>query len=245
MRYLIISDIHSNLSAFEAVLAEAEGAYDFVWCLGDVVGYGPDPEECVARLQALPHLTIAGNHDWAALDKLDLLDFNAEARTAVRWTRQHLTGKEIRFLESLPERPEPVDGRFTLVHGSPRHPIWEYVVNPTVAQPNFDYFATQFCFLGHTHVPVIFRYRPENNFCEQFFPPLDEPLPLGGDRLIINPGSVGQPRDGDPRASYAILDTDRDTLEFHRLPYPVEVTQHKMLQAGLPPRLFLRLAYGW
>ncbi len=244
MRYLIISDIHSNLKAFEAVLADA-GPFDKVWCLGDIVGYGPDPNGCVERLRNLPHICVAGNHDWAVLGKLDLEDFNREARKACLWTRKQLSPTNLEYLDSLPETI--VEEGFTLVHGSPRHPIWEYILYPSVAEANFEHFDTRFCFVGHTHVPVIYRHNPENPnlMCEAFRPLPNARLALGDDRLIINPGSVGQPRDGDPRASYAILDSDQLTLEYRRVPYPIEVTQARMVEKGLPSRLIMRLALGW
>ncbi|MEA3459769.1 MAG: metallophosphoesterase family protein, partial [Chloroflexota bacterium] len=185
MRYLVISDIHSNLAAFEAVLADA-GEYDKVWCLGDLVGYGPRPNECIERLRQLDHVCVAGNHDWAAIGKLDLEDFNADARRACLWTRKTLSPENWKFLESLPERLEFPDLDFTLVHGSPRHPIWEYILSPFTAEANFAHFDTRFCLVGHTHVPTVFRQRPWDPG------ELSNPLHLGEERLIINPGSVGQ-----------------------------------------------------
>ena len=241
MRYLIISDIHSNLAAFEAVLADA-GAFDRVWCLGDVVGYGPDPNECIEQLRDLPHICVAGNHDWATLGKLDIEDFNADAKKACLWTREQLSPSNLEYLESLPK--SLVEEDFTLVHGSPRHPIWEYILNPSIAEANFEYFDTRFCFVGHTHVPVIYRDNP-NQACDTLIPSPDAQLVLGEERLIINPGSVGQPRDGDPRASYAVLDSDELALEYRRIPYPIEITQARMVEKGLPVRLIMRLAYGW
>lgn len=244
MRCLVLSDIHSNLEAFQAVLEDA-GPVDEVWCLGDVVGYGPDPNACVELLRSMPHLCIAGNHDWATLGKLDLRDFNPDAREANLWNRQQLTPDNLAYLEALPE--VLVEGRFTLAHGSPRHPIWEYIIYCSTAQTNSGFFDTPFCFVGHTHTPVIFRLDdPEiEDSCEPLAPVLDEPLALKGERLIINPGSVGQPRDGDPRASFAILDLAALTLEYRRVHYPVEKTQAKMMEFDLPLRLVLRLGYGW
>jgi len=200
MRYLIIADVHSNLAAFEAVLADA-GSFDRVWCLGDMVGYGPDPNECVERLRDLPHICVAGNHDWAALGKLDIKDFNPEARRACLWTGKQLSPANREYLEALPQTV--VEEGFTLVHGSPRHPIWEYILTPSIAKANFEYFDTGFCFVGHTHVPIIYRHHPENphRACDALMPSSDARLVLGESRLIINVGSVGQPRDGDPRAS--------------------------------------------
>jgi len=244
MRYLIISDIHSNLAAFEAVLADA-GSFDKVWCLGDVVGYGPDPNECVERLRDLPHVCVVGNHDWAALGNMDTEDFNPDAKRACLWTREQLSPSNLEYLKALPK--SLVEGGFTLVHGSPRHSVWEYILNLSIAEANFEYFDTRFCFVGHTHVPIIYRHRPENpkQACDTLIPSLDAPLVLGQDRLIINPGSVGQPRDGDSRASYAILDSDELTLEYRRISYPIEITQARMVEKGLPVRLIIRLGFGW
>lgn len=254
MRYLIISDIHSNLAAFEAVLADA-GSFDKVWCLGDVVGYGPDPNECVEQLRALPHVCVVGNHDWAALGKMDTENFNPDAKRACQWTGEQLSPSNLAYLETL--RKSLVEEGFTLAHGSPRQPIWEYILDSSVAQANFEHFDTRFCLVGHTHVPVIYRDDP-NQACDTLTLPLSS-LPHGGgkrgglvlgeERLIINPGSVGQPRDGDPRASYAILNSDRKrsdlTLEYRRVSYPVKTTQARMVEEGLPVRLIIRLGYGW
>jgi diadenosine tetraphosphatase ApaH/serine/threonine PP2A family protein phosphatase len=244
MRYLVLSDIHSNLEAFQAVLDDA-GPVDEVWCLGDVVGYGPDPNACVELLRSVPHRCIAGNHDWATLGKLDLRDFNPDARDANLWNRQQLTADNLAYLEALPE--VLVEGPFTLAHGSPRHPIWEYIIYASTALSNFDHFDTPFCFVGHTHTPVIFRLSKEKGqeTCESMPPSPNGPVKLGPERMIINPGSVGQPRDGDPQASYVLLDTEVLVAEHRRVPYPVEETQAKMIRHDLPLRLVLRLGYGW
>ena len=247
MRYLLISDVHANLAAFEAVLEDAEGQYDKVWCLGDMVGYGPDPNECVELLLTFDHLCIAGNHDWAVLGKLDIDDFNPDARFASLWTRERLTDPVRDYLDNLPIAllEEKV---YTLVHGSPRHPIWEYILYPAVAQPNFKQFNTPYCFVGHTHSPVIFE-EAENpkNLCDAIVPEFNNgPISLGQRRrLIINPGSVGQPRDGDARAAYGLLDIETNSFEHRRIPYPVSVTQEKMKKYDFPPRLWKRLAFGW
>lgn len=244
MRYLIISDIHANYAAFEAVLDSA-GDFDKIWCLGDLVGYGPDPNECVEKLREFDHLCVAGNHDWAVLGRLDLEDFNPDAQKASRWTQAQLTPDNHTYLESLPTIL--IEEGFTLVHGSPRQPVWEYVLYPSVARPNFNHFGTRFCFIGHTHVPVIFQLvlLEFGEFCELIQPPLDGPIPLGEQRLIINSGSVGQPRDGDHRASYAILDVEHLTIEYRRISYPIEKTQRRMEEADLPAKLINRLSFGW
>ena len=205
MRYLVLSDIHSNLEAFQAVLDDA-GPVDRLWCLGDVVGYGPDPNACVDLLRSKPHLCVAGNHDWGTLGKLDLRDFNVDAREANLWNREQLTPDNLAFLEALPETI--VEGDFTLAHGSPCEPIWEYIAHPSTAYDNFDCFDTPYCFVGHTHTPVIYRMDGEygkegENQIEPAANLSNGLVPLGSERLIINPGSVGQPRDGDPRAGSA------------------------------------------
>jgi predicted phosphodiesterase len=244
MRYVILSDIHGNLEALDAVLADAPSDLP-IWCLGDVVGYGPNPNECIERLRSLEVECIVGNHDWAVMNKVDVQDFNPDAQLAVRWTQDHLTQQSVEYLEHLPVSLEK--GLFTLVHGSPREPIWEYILYPPTARLNFAHFSTSFCFVGHTHVPVLFRFRAEgdNRTCEAEQLVEGGPQPLGEGRLIVNPGSVGQPRDGDARASYAILDTDALTLEYRRVSYDIEQVQRHMEDVELPRRNIMRLSYGW
>ena len=245
MRCLIVSDIHGNLEAFDAVLQAASG-YDQVWCLGDIVGYGPDPHECIQRLKSLPFVAVAGNHDWAVVNRVDLNDFTADAQEAALWTHDQLLQDDQEFLAHLPERIV-LDG-FTLVHGSPRHPVWEYILQPSVARASFAYFDTPICLVGHTHVPILYALTDgrDGTRCRTHVPPQDAPLPLAdAPRMIINPGSVGQPRDGNPLAAYAMLDTEAQTLSFHRLDYAVEETQRKMGEHNLPPRLIARLSFGW
>ncbi len=241
MRYLIISDIHANRPALEAVLKDA-GGFDAIWCLGDLVGYGPDPNECVERIQDFDHICLAGNHDWAALGRLSLDNFNLDARVASSWTQEELDLSTQIYLESLPTRIE--QGNFLLVHGSPREPIWEYLLDAGLAAVNFNHFSTPFCLVGHTHIPIIFALDEERERCYPLVPSPSEPIPLGTYRMILNPGSVGQPRDGDPRASYAILDTDTNTWELRRVAYPIEITQERMRARNMPRRLIERLELG-
>jgi predicted phosphodiesterase len=246
MRALIISDIHANLVAFEAVLKDAAGLYDQVWCLGDMIGYGPDPNECVQLLQTLNHLCIVGNHDWAVLGKIDIEDFNPDARFATLWTREQLADDVRQYLESLPTKLVQAD-MYTLVHGSPRHHVWEYILHPTIAQPNFKQFETHYCFVGHTHSPVIFREADDpDELCEALAPIFNAgPIQFDNHRLIVNPGSVGQPRDGDARAAYGLLEVEAQTFEYRRVKYPISVTQEKMKGYKFPSRLWNRLAFGW
>lgn len=242
MRFLLISDIHANLAAFEAVLADAKGEWDKIWCLGDVIGYGPDPNECVALLREQEHLSLSGNHDWAVLGRLDRDSFNEDAQVAIKWTQRVLTEESQRFPEELPSLV--VDGPFTLAHASPRQPVWEYILESVTAAANFDHFETPYCLVGHTHAPVIYE-QSGGDSAEAIAPVYAEPFSLDDVRLIVNPGSVGQPRDYDPRAAYAILDCDAFTIEHRRVAYPIERTQSRMGQFGLPYRLIARLEFGW
>ena len=244
MKILIVSDIHANRVALETVIKHA-GKFDKIWCLGDVVGYGPEPNECVEILRGMDLLCLAGNHDWAVLDKLDLEDFNPEARRAALWTRETLTPANFNWLIDLPERAVNQLENFTLVHGSPQHPIWEYVSTPAVARINFQYFETPICLMGHTHVPVVYRYHAEEDMASAEPLPEEGALDFGPERMMINPGSVGQPRDGDRRSAYGVLDTDTMKLTHRRVEYDINATQEKMRRVHLPERLIARLSYGW
>jgi predicted phosphodiesterase len=242
MRILVISDIHANLTAFDAVLEDAKGDWDYVWCLGDVVGYGPDPNECVERLRELPHLCLAGNHDWAALERLDIRTFNPTARRLVEWTMGVLTPTNRAYLEDLPASLTISD--FTLVHASPREPIWEYILEPLVAALNFPHFETQYCLVGHTHQPVIYELVNDNGDTRAIEPRYYQPVALAGRRLIINPGSVGQPRDQNPDAAYGILDLETNVFEHRRVSFdlePMDAWQKKM-EFG---RYMKKIEHGW
>jgi len=243
MSYAIIADIHANLAAFQAVLEDIErrGGVEQVWCLGDVVGYGPDPHQCLELLRQYNHVCVAGNHDWAATGQIDTSEFNPDAAAACHWTVEQLTPEDIEYLKNLPLVIQKED--FTLVHGSPREPIWEYLISTSSAKQNFAYFQSQFCLVGHSHVPLVFRYS-ETGTCSvsQFLTNVE--LVLGESRLIINPGGVGQPRDGDPRASYAIHDSDARLVKLYRVAYDIGATQARMVKHNLPRRLVARLSYG-
>jgi predicted phosphodiesterase len=241
MRVLIIADIHANFVALQAVVEDA-GPVDVVWCLGDVVGYGPCPNECVEWVAEHAAATVVGNHDWAALGRLDPSEFNDAAYAATMWTIETLTPQAHDWLESLPNRY--IEGDLTLVHGSPRHPVWEYVQRPATAAANFPFFDTDLCFIGHTHVPVIFPEELARKGEAIYQPPVGEIIALNHGRYLVNPGSVGQPRDGDPRAAYALFDPDTREIEFRRLAYDVKQTQCQMQEEDLPPSLIARLAKG-
>jgi diadenosine tetraphosphatase ApaH/serine/threonine PP2A family protein phosphatase len=243
MRSAVLADIHSNLEAFQAVLKDLDtrGGADEIWCLGDVVGYGPDPGECLRLLRRHPGAGVAGNHDWAAIGQLDTSSFNPEAAAACQWTAEALQKDDADYLAGLPLTLRR--GDFTLVHGSPREPIWEYVLSTQVARANFSCFDSRFCLIGHSHSPLLFELDAQGS-CRLHQLPGQLSLRTGS-RLIINCGSVGQPRDGDPRASYAIIDTEQETLRHCRVVYDYKVTQEKILDADLPARLASRLSVGW
>jgi diadenosine tetraphosphatase ApaH/serine/threonine PP2A family protein phosphatase len=243
MRVLVISDLHANLTALEAVLADA-GPVDEIWCLGDVVGYGPDPNEVVERLRGLPNLTcILGNHDVAVLGQMDYAVFNTEARKSLLWQKKHVTAANLAYLESLPQ-DTLVRENVTLAHGSPRDPVWEYILNTLVARLNFESFDTPYCFVGHSHIQCLFHLDIARDRVSLDVPRPGEVLQLRP-RAILNPGSVGQPRDRDPRSSYAIYNPQAETWEPRRVEYDVEAVQARIRKAGLPEKHALRLAEGW
>jgi predicted phosphodiesterase len=240
MRILVLSDIHANLTALEAVIADA-GEFDAVWCLGDIVGYGPDPEECLAAVRALPGLVcVLGNHDAAMIGEIDAQAFNPEARLSIEWTRKVVSEDNLAFTADLPKYTA-VD-RVTIVHGSPRAPTYEYLLHPYTATLNFAYFETDFSFFGHTHIPTLFKLK--NGYADLFVLEGTGAFTLEP-RLMINPGSVGQPRDRDPRASYAVYDTANDLWEYRRVAYDIPAVQARMRALDLPPKHIQRLAEGW
>ena len=260
MRVLILSDIHANLIALETVLSDAAGQYDSIWCLGDIVGYGPRPNECIDIIREKADVCVMGNHDWAVLGRegINVDDFNPQARQAVMWTRAQLTDANLAFLDELTDVPIHPDGEpdILITHASPREPVWEYILTPTIALENFAAFDESICFVGHTHKPAIFRWRLSEAFPEDGTPAtvhyLQSTVGSGvhlttspSQRLIVNPGSVGQPRDNDARAAYALFDTEERIWRQERVAYPIELTQNQMREAGLPKRLSDRLSFGW
>ena len=246
MRALIVSDIHSNLEAFEAVLADADarGGYDVVWFLGDLVGYAADPGPCIERLRGLPHLAIAGNHDHAVTGRLNPDLFNGAARAAALWTADVLTDDELAYLAGLPE--VRTVGDFTHVHGSLRDPVMEYLISEPAALATFALMDTPFCLVGHSHYPIVWTEREHG--ADVALLDETEPLMLKFDqRVIVNPGSVGQPRDGDWRASYLLYDSgvgEAGVMEYRRVEYDIGTAQRKIREAGLPESLADRLARG-
>ncbi len=242
MKILVISDIHSNLTALEAVLQSA-GEVDAVWCLGDLVGYGPDPNECVERVRSLPNLLcVKGNHDNAVCDLAVVDQFNEDAGTAILLTREKLTKDNLEYLSKLPETIA-IDP-FTLSHGSPRNPIWEYIMDTFTAMVNFSSMATPSAIVGHSHIPLMFSLEMTSGKVTRSLSKPKGPINLKP-RVILNPGSVGQPRDNDPRASYAILDSEKFTWENMRVEYDIAAVQQRILKLGFPARQALRLADGW
>lgn len=238
MRILIVADVHANLAALDAVIADA-GPVDGVWSLGDVVGYGPQPLECIDRLHGFELVAIAGNHDLAAAGKMGVEMFNPLAREAALWTQRALPEGHRDYLGALPTSTVVDD--FTLVHGSLRDPVWDYLVNSDAARVHFRDQSTRYALVGHSHMPLGFADDPLDDGSAIAD---GDRLPLGEDRWVANPGSVGQPRDGDPRAAYALLDDEVGLLTFHRVAYDIELTQSLMRDAGLPQPLIDRLARG-
>ena len=239
MRVAVLSDIHANLVALDAVLA-AIGSIDAVWHLGDVVGYGPDPDGVVVRLASIGAVGVAGNHDLAAVggDQIDW--FNPDARAAMEWTRGRLATTTRAWLTALPTTRREAD--MTLVHGSPRDPVWEYVTSVPIARANLAALETTIGLHGHTHVPMAWADR--DGRLDAISPGPGSSFHLDGQPALLNPGSVGQPRDGDPTASWLEIDTDAAVATWRRTGYDIELVRSAMLDAGLPARLADRLRLG-
>ncbi len=247
MRYLLFSDVHSNLEALDACLALAQGKYDQALCLGDLVGYGPNPNEVIEKTRPLAKVIIRGNHDKACCGIDDASDFNPFARLATHWTREALTPAHLEFLRTLPMGPVTMDN-FILVHGSPIDED-EYILGPGQALPLLKTPQIQTVCFGHTHYQGGFMVTPAGRFQSIRFPSKSDGLTLtlpldNSSHYLINPGSIGQPRDGDWRAGFAILDMDKQEVEYYRTPYEVAKTQAKMREARLPEPLIRRLELG-
>ncbi len=243
MRILVISDIHANYTALVAVLADA-GPVDETWCLGDLVGYGPDPNAVVEEVHDIANLIcMLGNHDMAVIGKMPFETFNGDARRSLIHHEKVLTASNMDFMRSLPSNTK-VRGEATLAHGSPRDPLWEYILNTLSARLNFEHFDTPWCFVGHSHIQSMFALDKETDrvTLEQTKP--DTTIELHP-KLILNPGSVGQPRDRDPRAAYAIYDTEARTWTARRVEYNIAEVQERIRESGLPEKHAVRIAEGW
>lgn len=246
MRYLILSDIHANLTALDAVLEAAKGHWVKAVCLGDLVGYGPDPNEVIDRVRSLGVVTIRGNHDKAVSGLANGDEFNPIARAALLWTRQQLRPANREYLQKLPRGPLPA-GSFSMVHGS-LYDEDEYVFAPELALDSLVNCFTPVTFFGHTHIQGGFTLRDDQVEVLHFRPAGGNPFSTlsieTGTTYLLNPGSIGQARDGDARAAFAIADLENQSVEFWRVPYDIEDVQKRMAQAGLPEPLILRLSFG-
>ncbi|HBA60326.1 MAG TPA: metallophosphoesterase [Elusimicrobia bacterium] len=244
MRYGVFSDVHGNYEAFSAVLEfyRKNGVENYV-CCGDIIGYGPQPLECVKAISGLKKLHIVmGNHDGALAGRIDIKWFNPNAMAAIEFARSRLDGQALDFIARLPEKVETAD--FTLVHGSPRKPLTEYMLSESQFADNASSWKVSPCFIGHSHMPLYFKERegslPETDFLKPMMKVSAENC-----RVMFNPGSVGQPRDGDPRASCAVYDSDKKVFELFRVFYNVENTQKLMGEMKLPAMLAERLSFGF
>jgi diadenosine tetraphosphatase ApaH/serine/threonine PP2A family protein phosphatase len=239
VRVAVLSDIHANLVALDAVLATL-GTVDAIWLLGDIVGYGPEPDGVVERLSGLGAIGVAGNHDLAAVGGDQIEWFNPDARAAMEWTRRRISSTTRQWLTDLPLRHRSAE--FSLVHGSERDPVWEYVASPPIARANLAVLETRFGLYGHTHLPMAWAERDDG--VEGITPRSGSTFGLTGGRALLNPGSVGQPRDGDPRAGYLVIDEAAGLCTWQRVAYDVPTVQAAMIEAGLPRRLADRLGFG-
>ncbi len=240
MRYAVISDVHSNLEALRAVLADIKAnSVKEILFTGDAVGYGPDPNECLKIIETGCSVLIAGNHDWAAIGLTDIAFFNTAAQSAMMWTMKTLTKENLQTLSKFKITEVVLEKNLFLVHSTPREPQrWFYLQPYRDAVANFEYFDEKICFLGHSHIPFIV----ERNLKGEVAVYNDEIKITKGARYIVNVGSVGQPRDGDPRACYCIF--DEGLISFRRVAYEISKTQEKMRKCGLPIHLIERLAFG-
>jgi diadenosine tetraphosphatase ApaH/serine/threonine PP2A family protein phosphatase len=240
MRVAVISDVHANRHALDAVLdaVEAESP-DAVWCLGDTVGYGPQPNECCDLVRDRSDLCLVGNHDLVVLGDLAVSDFNEEAAAAASWTSDILTDAARAFLADL--KPAAEASGVSLYHASARDPVWEYILSEETARATFELAAADLILVGHSHVALALQQNDGRVLGG--LAPAGVEVALDG-RWLLNPGSVGQPRDGDPRAAWLLLDLDRRFASFRRVTYPVDRTQAEMRERGLPELLAARLARG-
>lgn len=242
MRVAIISDIHGNRHAFEAVLSDiAKSPAEAIWCLGDLVGYGADPDACVDLARRHACVCLAGNHDLAVTGELSLGDFSPNASRAVRWTQDVITPENHEFLTKL--RPSGADGDIGLYHASPRDAVWEYVLSAPLAELCLDAQTHRVCLVGHSHVALSFD-RNDAGVMTGEIRRADTNLDISAGEWLLNPGSVGQPRDSDPRAAWMMLDTDEETVCFHRCDYDIAGAAGAIRAARLPESLAERLEFG-
>jgi diadenosine tetraphosphatase ApaH/serine/threonine PP2A family protein phosphatase len=241
-RVALLSDPHANLPAFEAVLTDIDRtAVDQIWCLGDLVGYGAQPDECVALAAERCDLCLIGNHDLVVLGRLDIATFSANAAIAASWTRRRIGREALDFLQRL--APQDPTQAIALYHASPRDPVWEYVLSAVLADQCMDAMEARVAAIGHSHVALCFR-RSEGEHAEGELTPAGTEHDLSTGEWLINPGSVGQPRDGDPRAAWLLLDLERLTAAWRRVEYPIDEAAEAIRLASLPEVLADRLYYG-
>jgi predicted phosphodiesterase len=242
IRVALLSDVHGNLPAFKAVLADIESqGVDTIWCLGDLVGYGAQPDECVALAAETCDHCLIGNHDLVVLDKLDIADFSMNAAVAATWTREHIGSEAVDYLQKL--EPQDTSKPLGLYHASPRDPVWEYVLSTMLANACIDVMEPRVGAVGHSHVALYF-WRDEAGSISGEHAPGGTSIDISKGRWIINPGGVGQPRDGDPRAAWLLLDLKGWTASWRRVEYPIDDAARAIQQAGLPVALSDRLYYG-
>jgi diadenosine tetraphosphatase ApaH/serine/threonine PP2A family protein phosphatase len=242
MLVAIVSDIHGNRQAFEAVLDAIDASdCEELWCLGDLVGYGADPDACVELARRHAAVCLAGNHDLVVRGELPIEEFSRGAALAAEWTRKTITAETRAYLDGL--EPSKLDEPVGLYHASPRDPVWEYVLSPLQAELCLDVQQQRVCLIGHSHVALSFSRGPGELASGQTRD-ADDQLDLGEGEWLVNPGSVGQPRDGDPRAAWLELDLDRWTATYRRVEYDIEGAAAAIHAARLPPSLAERLEYG-
>ena len=242
MRIALLSDVHGNLPAFRAVVADARQAgADELWCLGDLVGYGAQPDQCVELAREECDLCLAGNHDLVVLGKLDIREFSSSAATAAEWTRENMAEESAAFLAGL--EPKDEERELGLYHASPRDPVWEYVLSAWQAEECFEEMEPRVGAVGHSHVALFFRDGPDAEANGAQAPGGTE-MDLSEGRWLLNPGGVGQPRDGDPRAAWLLLDTESWAVSWRRVEYPVDEAARAIEEAGLPTMLAQGLYIG-
>ena len=242
MRIAVISDIHANWHALAAVLAEVEHEQvDEIWCLGDIVGYGPQPTHCIQEVRARAALCLIGNHDLAALGTVGLTEFSSDAAVTATWTAEQLDDDARDFLAALSPKGERPG--VELFHASPRDPVWEYILSESAARAALALTSAPLLLVGHSHIPIALQLSADDSLAGGLAKGGSE-VDLNTGRWLLNPGSVGQPRDGDPRAAYLLIDFETGIAHFRRIPYEIELTQAEIREHGLPEALAARLTDG-